>query len=92
MNALTQDQLQSFTLPCGEKTAEMIQNLPERDLTWVVYNANMIQHACMLIIQFRGLEFFDKYVRVISRDCADEAKGELYLDPELHNLIGNGYG
>jgi hypothetical protein len=46
----------------------------------------------MLIIQFRGLEFFDKYVRVISRDCADEAKGELYLDPELHNLIGNGYG
>lgn len=70
----------------------MIQQLPEQELTWVVYNANMISYAQCLIIQYRGLEFFDKYVKVISRDCADGAKGILYFDPDLFNLVGNGYG
>ena len=92
MTAPTPDRQQSFILPCGEKTAEMIQNLPEQELTWVVYNANMISYAQMLIIQYRGLEFFDKYVKVVSRDRADGAKGTMYFDPNLFNYIGNGYG
>lgn len=70
----------------------MIQKLPEQDLTWVVYNANMISYAQMLIIQYRGLEFFDNYVKVVSRDNVDGAKGIMYFDPDLFNLIGNGYG
>lgn len=78
-------------MPCGEKTAEMIRNLPEQELTWVVYNANMISYAQMLIIQYRGLEFFDNYVKVVSRDRADGAKGTLYFDPSMFLLMGNGY-
>ena len=77
-------------MPCGEKTVEMIQNLPEQELTWVVYNSNMISYAAALIIQYRGLEFFDKYVHVLSRDDTN-AKGLIYLDPTLFELIGNGY-
>lgn len=79
-------------MPCGEKTAELIQRLPEEELTWVVYNANMIQHASNLIIQYRGAEYFDRYVNVISCDNYEEAvRGALYLDPCLFDLIGNGY-
>ena len=88
----TVDQPQSSTLPCGEKTAELIQRLPEEEITWVVYNANMIQHAANLIIQYRGFDYYQKYVNVISCDNPEEVvRGALYLDPELHNLIGNGY-
>ena len=92
MNAPTLDQPQSSTLRCGEKTAELIQRLPDEELTWVVYNANMIQYAETLIILNRGIEFFEKYVNVISCDNPEEVvRGALYLDPSLHNLIGNGY-
>lgn len=75
----------------GEKTVEAILTLPEEELTWVVYNANMVQSAVILIISIRGLDFFDDYVKVISRECSDGAKGKLYFDPNLFNLIGNGY-
>ena len=52
----------------------------------------MISYAQMLIIQYRGLQFFDSYVKVVSRDNVDGAKGIMYFDPDLFNLIGNGYG
>jgi hypothetical protein len=67
-------------------------NLPEEKLTWVVYNANMVNYAQMLIIQLRGLDYFDKYVKVVSRDDSAGAQGKMYFDPNLFNLIGNGYG
>lgn len=67
-------------------------NLPEEKLTWVVYNANMVNYAQMLIIQLRGLDYFDKYVKVVSRDDSTGAQGKMYFDPNLFNLIGNGYG
>ena len=69
----------------------MIQKLPETELTWVVYNANMISQAQMLIIALRGLEYFDEYVHVISRECGDDASGILYFDPNMFKLLGNGY-
>jgi hypothetical protein len=78
-------------LQFGEKTVEAIMNLPEQKLTWVVYNANMVQSAVTLIISLRGIEFFDDYVKVISRECGDGAQGALYFDPNLFNLVGNGY-
>lgn len=46
----------------------------------------------MLIIQLRGLEFFDKYVKVVSREEPETPQGKTYHDPGLFNLIGNGYG
>lgn len=67
-------------------------NLPEEELTWVVYNANMVNYAQMLIIQLRGLDYFDKYVKVVSREDSTGAQGKMYFDPNLFNLIGNGYG
>ena len=76
----------------GEKTVEAVLNLPNEDLTWVVYNANMVSSAQMMIISLRGLDYFDKYVRVVSRDSSDGAQGKLYFDPKLFQLIGNGYG
>jgi hypothetical protein len=91
MNAPIPDLLQNYTLQFGEKTVEAIMNLPEQKLTWVVYNANMVQTAVTLIISLRGIEFFDDYVKVISRECGDGAQGALYFDPNLFNLVGNGY-
>lgn len=67
-------------------------NLPEERLTWVVYNSNMVSYAQMLIIQLRGLEFFDKYVKVVSREEPELPQGKTYHDPGLFNHIGNGYG
>ena len=92
MNVITPDQQQNSILHCGEKTAELIQRLSEAELTWVVYNANMIQHAASLIIQYRGFDYYQKYVNVISCDNPEEVvRGALYLDPGLYDLIGNGY-
>jgi hypothetical protein len=51
----------------------------------------MVQTAVMLIIQLRGVDFFDDYVKVVSRECGDGAQGALYFDPNIFNLIGNGY-
>jgi hypothetical protein len=64
--------------------------LPEEELTWVVYNANMISKAMELIIDLRGHQFYDDYVLVLSRECGNGAKGKLYFDPNLFSLIGNG--
>lgn len=83
--------LQNYISRYGEKTVEAILTLPEQELTWVVYNANMISQAQMLIIALRGLDFFDDYVKVISRECSDGAQGHLYFDPNVFKLIGNGY-
>lgn len=91
MNVPTPDLLQNYISRYGEKTVEAIRALPEKELTWVVYNANMVQSAVTLIISIRGIEFFDDYVKVISRECSDGARGALYFDPNLFNLIGNGY-
>lgn len=65
--------------------------LPEQKLTWVVYNANMIGYAWELIINLRGIAFFDNYVKVVSREDSTGAQGPLYFDPRLFDLIGNGY-
>lgn len=92
MNATTQDLLQNCTLQFGEKTVEAVMNLPEKELTWVVYNANMVSYAQMLIIQLRGLEYFDKYVKVVSREDSTGSQGVLYFDPNFFQLVGNGYG
>ena len=91
MNVITQDPLQNYTLRYGEKTVEAILSLPEEKLTWVVYNANMVQSTVTMIVSLRGIEFFDDYVKVVSRECGDGAQGALYFDPNIFNLIGNGY-
>ena len=94
MNALTQDRLQNCISRYGVKTVDAILNLPEEDVTWVVYNANMVGAHTSLIIELRGIEYFSKYVRVASRDIDDiESCGEakVYFEPNLFNYIGNGY-
>jgi hypothetical protein len=91
MNAPIPVQPQDFILRYGEKTVETVMNLPEHDLTWVVYNANMVGYAEMLIISLRGLEYFDRYVKVVSREDSTGAKGTMYFDPKFFELIGNGY-
>ena len=94
MNVLTQDRLQSCISRYGEKTVDAILRLPEEDITWVVYNANMVSAATTLIIELRGIDYFSKYVRVASRDVDDiESCGvaKLYYDPKLFDYIGNGY-
>jgi hypothetical protein len=94
MNVITQDQLQSYISHYGEKTVDAILRLPEEDVTWIVYNANMIAAATTLIIKLRGIDYFSKYVRVASRDIDDiESYGaaKLYYEPKLFDYIGNGY-
>lgn len=69
-------------------------SLPETRLTWVVYNADMIGQAKDLIISLRGSAFFDSFVMVLSREHRDADGGDwgqVYFDPKLFNLIGNGY-
>lgn len=87
--------MQDYILRYGEKTVDAILNLPEEDITWVVYNANMVGAHTTLIIDLRGIEYFSKYVRVASRDVDDIdscGAGKIYFDPNLFNYIGNGYG
>jgi hypothetical protein len=69
----------------------MIMKLPEEPVIYVVYNANMVSHVEQLIIEHRGKEFLDKYVNVMSKDKAVANGSTLYFDPNLFNLIGNGY-
>lgn len=94
MNALTQDRLQSYISLYGAATVDRILTLPEEDVTWVVYNANMVGAHTSLIIELRGIEYFSKFVRVASRDIDDIescGKGRIYFEPNLFNYIGNGY-
>ena len=91
MSAHTVDQLQNYISRYGEKTVEAVLNLPEEELTWVVYNANMVQSAVTLIISLRGVNFLDDYVTIVSRECGDGARGKLYFDPHMFKLLGNGY-
>ena len=94
MNVITPDQLQSYISHYGEKTVDAILRLPEKDVTWVVYNSNMVAAATTLIIKLRGIDYFSKYVRVASRDIDDiESCGasKLYYEPKLFDYIGNGY-
>lgn len=94
MNVITPDQLQSCISHYGEKTVDAILRLPEKDVTWVVYNSNMVAAATALIIKLRGIDYFSKYVRVASRDIDDiESCGaaKLYYEPKLFDYIGNGY-
>ena len=86
--------MQNYISQYGEKTVDAILNLPEEDLTWVVYNANLVQTACQLIIALRGLDFFNKYVRIAARDVDDIDScgvGKVYFDPNMFKLLGNGY-
>ena len=92
MSTTTPDLLQDCISLYGEKTVEAVLNLPEEQLTWVVYNANMVQSAATMMIVLRGLDFLDEYVTIVSRECGDGANGKLYFDPNLFNYIGNGYG
>ncbi len=66
--------------------------MPNEELTWVVYNANMISKTMELIINLRGIKFYDDYVLVLSRECGNGARGKLYFDPNIFNLMGNGHG
>lgn len=94
MNALTQDRLQNCISRYGAKTVDAILNLPEEDVTWVVYNANMVPAHASLIIELRGADYFVKYVRVAARDVDDIdscGEGRIYFEPNLFNYIGNGY-
>lgn len=86
--------LENYISRYGEKTVNAILNLPDENITWVVYNANMVPTATLLIIALRGLEYFDKYCRVASRDVDDiESCGEakIYFDPKMFEYLGNGY-
>ena len=94
MNAHTPVPLQNYISQYGAKTVEAIMRLPDEDVTWVVYNANMVPAATQLIIDIRGIDYFSKYVRVASRDIDDiESCGEakLYYDPKMFDYLGNGY-
>jgi len=85
------DRQQGYTSLYGEKTVDIVMNLPEKDLTWVVYNANMVGYAETLIIRLRGVNYFNKYVKVVSREDSTGAKGQMYFDPKFFEHIGNGY-
>ena len=91
MSVLTQESLENYILRYGAKTVETVLALPEEKLTWVVYNANMVQDAVTMIVSLRSMDFFDDYIKVISRKCGDSAQGALYFDPNIFKLIGNGY-
>lgn len=91
MSVLTQTLEHDYILRYGAKTVETVLALPEEKLTWVVYNANMVQAAVTMIVSLRSMEFFDNYVKVISREHSDGAQGALYFDPNIFKLIGNGY-
>jgi hypothetical protein len=72
------------------KTTKMIFNLPEEPVTWVCYNDDMVPYYEQLICEIKGTEYFRKYVSVVSIS-ATRSNSRIYLDPALHDLIGNGY-
>ena len=92
MNVPIVEPLENYISRYGAKTVKTILSMPNEELTWVVYNTNMISLAQMLIIALRGLKFFDDYVRVVSHDqkCTS-THGKVYFDPNIFNLMGNGY-
>lgn len=72
------------------KTDQIINNLPNKQLTWVCYNESMIPYYEALIKELRGEDFFNQYVTVIA-DGHPALGSNTYFDPTLYELRGNGY-
>lgn len=75
-----------------KQTYDLINRLPENPntkLTWVVYNDDMIEPAKILIAQLRGPDYV-KNVNVVSVGSQIDKFSKVYLDPQLHNYLGNG--
>jgi len=65
--------------------------MPDCNITYVVYNDNMISTFSKLIIELKGAEFFKHNVTVVSiGNTPRRRKGKIYLDSSLYELMGNG--
>lgn len=88
------------------RTTKLIKALPDDpkgNILWVVYNKDMVANAEKQIIEIKGQEYFDKYVKVTCSSgeisglkCSAMIVDELYetntyFDPMLHAMLGNGY-
>ena len=52
----------------------------------------MVKYTEGLIAELRGQEYLDTFVRVVPKNDNSKrrAKGTVYFDPGLYDLIGNG--
>jgi hypothetical protein len=71
------------------KVMKAIFGLPEEPITWVCYNEDMVPYYERLIQEIKGVDFFEKYAKVVS--ISGERTAKVYLDPTLYDLMGNGY-
>lgn len=79
----------------GKILAAYIRSLPThpaKHIYWIVYNEDMISYVENLIKEIKGLDYFDKYVTVVSKSnpSKDRTTGIVYFDPSLLDLLGNG--
>jgi hypothetical protein len=65
---------------------------PRKRIYWIVYNSDMIKYVETLIKEIKGQEYLDNNVTVVSKSdpSHDRAKGTIYFDPSLLDLLGNG--
>lgn len=71
---------------------ERLPNEPTNKICWVVYNKDMIKYTEKLISEIKGEDYLKKYVKVVSIEKKSGANNTIYLDPMLHDHIGNGQG
>lgn len=69
-----------------------LPDAPQKRIYWIVYNEDMVKYTEGLIAELRGQEYLDTFVRVVPKNDNSKrrAKGTVYFDPGLYDLIGNG--
>lgn len=67
-----------------------LPDFPNGKIIWVVYNEYMVDQAKDLIRDLKGSDYM-KNVLVVSKSLAYKHKGHIYFDPNLYEMLSNGY-
>lgn len=76
------------------KVVAAIRSLPDnptKPIYWIVYNSDMIAYTQNLIREIKGPEYLNMITVVAKNENTKQReKGQIYFDPSLYDLLGNG--
>lgn len=77
-----------------EAAINRLPDVPSKHIYWIVYNHDMIAYTENLISSIKGADYLEKFVTVVAKTDPSQqrAKGTVWFDPGLMDLLGNGNG